>query len=51
MMRQCWEWMMSLGGAGMLLGVILVAALGVRRGLRMEGHRLGPVALHRPNAG
>lgn len=27
MMRQCWEWMMSLGWAGMLLGVILVAAL------------------------
>jgi hypothetical protein len=27
MMRQCWEWMMSLGWTGMLLGVVLVAAL------------------------
>ena len=27
MMRQCVEWMMSLGWAGMLLGVIVLAAL------------------------
>jgi hypothetical protein len=27
MMRQCWEWMMSLGWAGTLLGVLLTVAL------------------------
>lgn len=27
MMRQCMDWMMSLGWAGMFLGVLLLAAL------------------------
>ena len=27
MMEQCWNWMVSLGTAGMLLGILLLAAV------------------------